>query len=343
MQSRNPPFSPLLFNRNTKLISQFCQPSHSTSDRDTIINIAWGNPQTKTFLHQDRIKPVTCSLVHNVVIGYIVAARLESSVRHVESSLNAHLIEKVINTIHIFADYTISHLGSLAVRKSNIVFILIRLWNLLIETLGIEIQHAGISRIELLISCSSDFNTGGTVISQNTGRFNKIILLLSIVAMIIQIFILIDAQVDIISRLPTLPWVSTGTVDHKTFESDFSLSCWQFIMFNDFISQPRNVNTCIALTGQIEVIFLQVREFVEKGDQSFIVVLGGQSVVACDSWSLCNAETYTSWWGNVEQICFHVPCIGVNLEANCALLESKGAVLVDHTEQTGAAGTSIEP
>ena len=54
-------------------------------------------------------------------------------------------------------------------------------------------------------------------------------------------------------------------------------------------------------------------------------------------------ETDPSWRGDVQEISLFIPSVGVDLEAHSSLLEKEGSVLVHHTEQTRAAGSSVEP
>lgn len=49
------------------------------------------------------------------------------------------------------------------------------------------------------------------------------------------------------------------------------------------------------------------------------------------------------WRSNVQQVGLLVPGVGVGLEVGRIGLEDEGAILVDHADETGAAGAAIEP
>lgn len=264
MNARNPPLSPLVQDRHSELVSQPSQPGHSASNWNTIINITLSNPNPKSSLHQDRIQPVTSISIHGVVSSNVITAGLESLEGNVHRALDADLVEEMADTKHILADDVIGHEGSpSSVGKSdefspfgNIYF--------LIEALGIEIEHAGVGSIELLISNFSNISTGLTLISKDASSSNIIILRISIIPMIIKILILIDAHIDVISWLIALPRVSACVVDHDTLEVDSHFSVGKLVSSEDLVGQVGDVDACIALTSQVELIFFQVREFVEE-------------------------------------------------------------------------------
>ena len=104
---------------------------------------------------------------------------------------------------------------------------------------------------------------------------------------------MVDAQVDIISGLIALSRVSAGIIYHHTLQLDLSLSSRQLISLHNFISQPGPVDACVTLTRDVEIIFLKVGKFVEESDQSFVVVLGRGSIIACQAASLRHTEPYT--------------------------------------------------
>lgn len=168
------------------------------------------------------------------------------------------------DTIHVLTDDVISHEGSLSsMGKSNEFSSLGNLY-FLIEALGIEVEHAGIGSIEFLICNFSDISTSLTLIAENASSFNVIVLRISIIPMIIEIFILIDAHIDVISRFIALSRICASVVDHDTLEIDSHFSVGKLVSSEDLVGQVGDIDACIAFTSKIELIFFQVREFVEE-------------------------------------------------------------------------------
>lgn len=91
---------------------------------------------------------------------------------------------------------------------------------------------------------------------------------------------MVDAHIDIISGLPTFSGVGAGIAHHKSFEVDLSFSFGQFVFVDDLMSQVRNVNSCVALSSDVELVIFQGWEFCVKGLKSFVVVLGHSSIVS---------------------------------------------------------------
>ena len=178
--------------------------------------------------------------------------------------LDADLVEEMTDTVHVLTDDVIGHEGSPSSVGKSDKFSSLRNFYFLIEALGVEIEHTGVSRIEFLISNFSDASTGLTLISENAGSFDVIILRISIVAMIIKILILIDTHIYVISGFIALPGVSACIVDHDTLEVDGHFSVGKLVPSEDLVGQVGDIDACIALTSEVQLIFFQVREFVEE-------------------------------------------------------------------------------
>jgi hypothetical protein len=113
-----PPFSPLLLDRNAKLISEFRYPAHSTSDGYAVVNITRSDPQANALFHEDWVQPVAGSLVHFIKITYCITAGLEFGVGEMEFDLDVQLVEEMADSVHVFADDSVSHSRSLATSDS---------------------------------------------------------------------------------------------------------------------------------------------------------------------------------------------------------------------------------
>ena len=95
----------------------------------------------------------------------------------------------------------------------------------------------------------------------------------------VQIFVLINREINVISGLIALSRVSACVVDHDSHKFDFCLSGRQLVVFDDLVGKVRDVYSSVALPCDEEIVFLKVREFVEKSNQSLIVVLCSCSVI----------------------------------------------------------------
>ena len=112
--------------------------------------------------------------------------------------------------------------------------------------------------------------------------------------MVVQILVLVDAHLDVISGLPAFSRISAGISNHKSFKLDLGLCLRQFVVVDDLMSQVGNVNSCIALTSDIEFVVLEVGELGVKDLQSFVVVLSNSAIIGFGA-SLGLTEADTSW------------------------------------------------
>lgn len=94
----------------------------------------------------------------------------------------------------------------------------------MVEALGIEIEHAGIGRVKFLISNLPHSFAGIALVSKNASSSNVVILSLSVIPMIEQVFVLVNAHIHVISRLPALSGFSACVVDHNSLEVDGHVS-----------------------------------------------------------------------------------------------------------------------
>lgn len=259
-----------------------------------------------------------------------------------EVFLDGSLVEEMTNSVHILTDDVISHhLHSPSMGQTHMLDSLGHL-HLLEEALGIEIEHAGTSGVELLISNGTDTLAAWTVISQDAGSPDVIIQLLIVKAVIEEVFVLVDTQIDVISGLEALPGVSAGIVDHNSLQVNRNLPARQFIPSNDLIGKIGDVDAGVALSGDVEVVLLEIGELVEEGNQRFVIVKGHTAIIVLEV-SLGSAEAHSSGGFDVEQIGLLVPGEGVVLKINSALLEDKRTVLISHTQKRGAARAPVEP
>ena len=65
---------------------------------------------------------------------------------------------------------------------------------------------------------------------------------------------MVDAHLKVVAGLVALSGVGAGIVDHDSLEVDGHLSVVQFIPVHDFIGEVGDVYSCIALTGDVEII-----------------------------------------------------------------------------------------
>lgn len=221
VDARHPPFSPLLDDGHSKLILHSGDPVHCAGNGHTVIDISRSHPDPKTCLDELRIQPVAGVGELSVVGCNIITACFEFSEGHMELRLDRGLVEKVTDTIHIFADDTICHSWcESSMRKPVERLLFLGLGNLLEEALGIEIEHAGVGRVEFLISNLPHIFAGITLVSENAGSPNVVVLTLRVVAMIEEVFVLVDAHIHVISGLIALSGFSACVVDHNSLEVD---------------------------------------------------------------------------------------------------------------------------
>ena len=139
--------------------------------------------------------------------------------------LDGDFIEEVADSVHIFADDIISHSWHQpSMRQPNEVLAFRNLRNLLVKTLGIEVEHAGIGGVELLIRNLPYLLAAIALVSENAGGLNVAPLCLSIIPMIEQVFVLVNTHFHVISGLPALSGLSAGVVDHDSLQVEGHLS-----------------------------------------------------------------------------------------------------------------------
>lgn len=109
-------------------------------------------------------------------------------------------------------------------------------------------------------------------------RNDVLILSFVYVCVLVQEFVLEDRHT--ISGLETLSRVCAGITQQKTFELDNGLSGrWLLIVFMNILCQIRDINACIALSCNIEVIFFQSRELYKELEQCLQVVLSHSAII----------------------------------------------------------------
>lgn len=117
---------------------------------------------------------------------------------------------------------------------------------------------------------------------------------------------MVDAHLDVVAGLVALPGVGAGIVDHDSLEVDGHLSVGQFIPVHDFIGEIGDVYAGIALAGDVEIVFLEIGELVEKCKKRLVVVHSHAAVVVLEV-PLGGTETDSSRRLDIEQICLCVP------------------------------------
>lgn len=157
VQARDPPLSPLLQHGQPELVPHSRQPGDGSGDGDAVVDVAFEDPHSQVFRHEVRVQPVTGVIEHGVIGGNVVAASVESAQIDVHLGLNGSFIEKFLNTVHIFAHYSVGHHRHFAVDPPHIIFVLVCSLNLLVETLGIEVQHTGVGVVEFFVHNGSNF------------------------------------------------------------------------------------------------------------------------------------------------------------------------------------------
>ena len=151
--------------------------------------------------------------------------------------------------------------------------------HLLVQAFGIEVEHAGVGAVELGIHYFSDILTSFRVVSQSASSSDLQILILSVVSVMVEILVLIDAHVDIISGFPAFSRVSASIVDHNSFQINFNMGLRHLISLDNLVCKVGNVNSCIALSSYVKLIVPEGGEFLIEFDKSFVVVLCSCSIV----------------------------------------------------------------
>jgi hypothetical protein len=131
---------------------------------------------------------------------------------------------------------------------------------------------------------------------------------------------LVDAQIHVISRLVAFSWVSAGVVDHNTLEVDGHRPVRQFVSLDYFIGKVGDVDASIALPTHVEIVLLEVGEFVEELNQRLVVIDGHRPVSVVQP-ILRSTEAHSSGRLDVQEIGLEVPCVGVAQQVGSAFLE----------------------
>ena len=253
VQTRNPPLSPLLQHLYSVVVSQSCEPGHGASDGYAVVDISLCYPYSQFLFHENWVEPIACVVEHDIVLSYFITAGFEFFGSYVKSSLNGCSIEEVVDSVHVLTDDSWLHDRNFSVGKSD-VFFSIGVIYFLIEAFGVEIEHAGVGGIEFGIHNFSDFLASIGVIAQDAGSCNLHVLIFCVVAVVVQIFILVDAQIDVISGLPTLPGVGACVVDHDSFEVWFYLCLGQFVCLDYLVCEVGDVYSGVALACYVEFV-----------------------------------------------------------------------------------------
>ena len=343
VDARNPPLPPLLDYGHSELVFHPGDPGHRPCDGHAVVNVARSDPDPQARLHEDGIEPVAGVGELSIVGGHVVAAGLELLEGHVELILNGDFVEEVADSVHVLADDIISHLRRQpSVRQPHEVLAVFSLRDLLVEALGVEVEHAGVGGVELLVSDLPDGLAAVTLVSEDAGGLNEVPIVLSIVSVIVEIFVLVDAHLHVVSRLPALPGVGAGVVDHDSLEVEGHLPRGQRVSFEDFVGEVGDVDPGVALAGEVELVLFEVGELVEELDQGLVVVGRHCPVVVLEA-ALRAAEANASRRLDVEKIGLHVPGVWIYSELLSPFLEHKRPVFVDHPQQAGTPGSSVQP
>lgn len=110
---------------------------------------------------------------------------------------------------------------------------------------------------------------------------------------------MVDAHFNVVAGLVALSGVGAGIVDHDSLEVDGHLSVGQFVPVHDFIGEVGDVYPGVALAGDVEIVFLEIGELVEKGEECLVVVDGHAAVVVLEV-PLRGAETHSSRGLDIE-------------------------------------------
>lgn len=140
-----------------------------------------------------------------------------------ELNLNGWLVEEVVNTIHVLADVAVSHGWCLAMRQPD-EGLVGNSRHFLISAGCVEIQKTSVGSIKFLIINLPDFYTLRAVISKQAGTLNLIVLTFSVETMNVKIFILIDGEIDIVTRLIAFSWICAGVINHHAHQFYLCLS-----------------------------------------------------------------------------------------------------------------------
>lgn len=84
---------------------------------------------------------------------------------------------------------------------------------------------------------------------------------------------------SVLRGLVALPRVGAAIANHETFEVDFKLAAWKTVHLINLFSKIRNIDSCIALSCDVELVVDQVGEFAEKGNDRSIVVVSNSQIV----------------------------------------------------------------
>jgi hypothetical protein len=122
--------------------------------------------------------------------------------------------------------------------------------------------------------------------------------------MLVQEFIEV-LRVTLSGCLETLFGVSAGIAYNCAVQSDLVCCCWQLVVVEDFIGKIRDIDTCIAFSGDIEIALFKVGKFLKKCDQSKQIISSRCLIIIGNTLTLTKANT--SWRLDIKQISFLVP------------------------------------
>ena len=181
--------------------------------------------------------------------------------------MNCMLIEKMVNSNMII---TINEIGQIELFTALELFVsLSEGFGFIIVTRKVNIKKTCVCGSEFLIEQVSDLIAPIAMISHHASTSHKIVLILCVKSMIVKVFVLVDWNISIGSRLPALPWVCACVSNHDTFQIYSQCSARKFVVFHNLISQSGNINSCITLPWNVKIVFLVSRELSVKINQSF--------------------------------------------------------------------------
>lgn len=101
------------------------------------------------------------------------------------------------------------------------------------------------------------------MVSHDAGSPHVFIVLVRVVSMLIEELVLEEGHA--IARGVTLIWVSASIPHHDSLEVDDPFpGGGELVEVEYLVGQVRDINACIALSSHIEVVLLQVGEFLKE-------------------------------------------------------------------------------
>jgi hypothetical protein len=139
----------------------------------------------------------------------------------------------------------------------------------------------------------------------------------------------ISAESRVVGSGITFVGVCAGVSKKDSSQVD-SLILHSLVEIEDLLCQTRDVDACIALSCDVEVVSFVLRVVLEKYLKSLEIVSGCRCVVWTAVLGRGRRKAHCAWTLEVDNVCVFVPSVGVGVHhGRVFFFEVKGAILCE--------------